>query len=261
MLGNIGSESEVGVVQLLLSQCVGAIYNFTDPAHRAQSLRSLADAGYKAMHSAEPGSDHQLAWARSFIGAAREADHIAVLEGLLAGTYDVAGLTIDIDLRWSLVRALAALGRLDDAAIAAELERDPTAAGRRHATSARASRPTAEAKAEAWTTIMDQLDLPNSMLGAWISGFASHDQLPLLEQYRELYFERVSHIWETRSSEMAQEIVVGLYPGVFVEQSTLDRTDDYLQTASPPAALRRLLIEGRDGVARAMRARAKDASS
>ncbi|MEP7055179.1 MAG: aminopeptidase N [Actinomycetota bacterium] len=261
LLGNIRSESEVGVVQLLLSQCVGAIYNFTDPAHRAPALRSLADTAFDALRAAESGSDHQLAWARSFIGAARDTDHVAVVEGLLAGTHDIPGLTIDIDLRWSLVRVLTALGRLDDAAIAAELERDPTAAGQRHSTSARASRPTAAAKAEAWTTIMDDPDLPNAMLGAWIAGFSSHDQLPLLEQYRERYFERVNDIWESRSSEMAQDIVVGLYPSVFIEQATLDRTDEYLRTASPPAALRRLLIEGRDGVARAMRARAKDAAS
>ena len=261
VLGNIRSESEIGVVQLLLSQCVGAIYNFTDPGARAATLRLLADLAYDALHAAESGSDHQLAWARSFIGAARGDEHIGVLEGLLAGTTAVPGLTIDIDLRWSLVRALAGLGRIDQVQIAAELERDPTAAGQRHAASASASRPLAVAKAQAWTTIMDEPDLPNAILGAWIAGFASHDQLPLLEEYRERYFERVSGIWESRSSEMAQDIVVGLYPGIFVEQATLDRTDEYLRTSSPPAALRRLLLEGRDGVARAMRARAKDALS
>ncbi|MEO6714209.1 MAG: aminopeptidase N [Mycobacteriales bacterium] len=261
VLGNIGSETEVGVVQMLLSQTAGSIFNYTDLDYRSTALRSLAQVACDAMQSAESGSDHQLAWARSFIGAARGDDHVAVLNGLLDGTHIVPGLTIDIDLRWSLVRALASLGELPDAGIAAELERDPTAAGRRHASAARASRPSAEAKAEAWTTIMDKPDLPNAILGAWIGGFSNHEQHALLEDYRLRYFERVGDIWANRSSEIAQDIVVGLYPGIFVDQETLDLTDEYLRTQSPPPPLRRLLIEGRDGVARAMRARAKDAAA
>ncbi len=258
VLGNIGSESEVGVVQGLLGQAMSAINNFADPTHREAPLRSVAEAAHEAMHAAEPGSDHQLAWTRAFVGAAHDDDHVAVVTALRSGEYSLPGLTIDIDLRWSLVRALAALGRLTDADIEAELERDPTAAGQRQAATTRALRPTGEAKAEAWRNIMDQPDLPNAMLSAWISGFLHHDQLQLLEPYRKRYFERVTDIWSSRSGELAQDIVLGMYPGVFVDQQTLDLTDDYLRTASPPAPLRRLLIESRDGVARAMRARAKD---
>jgi aminopeptidase N len=41
----------------------------------------------------------------------------------------------------------------------------------------------------------------------------------------------------------------------------VDATDRYMAAARPEAPLRRLLLEGRDDVIRAMRARKKDAES
>ena len=63
--------------------------------------------------------------------------------------------------------------------------------------------------------------------------------------------------WQDRTHELAQQIVVGLYPAQLTTQATVDRTDEFL--ASLPedsAALRRMMLENRDGVARALRARA-----
>jgi aminopeptidase N len=188
------------------------------------------------MRTSEPGSDHQLAWARSFIASARSAEHRAVLRALLDGAEEVPGLVVDIDLRWSLVKALASLGELDDAAIDAELERDATSAGQRHAATAHAARPTPEAKDAAWRAIMDDPDLPNAILSATIGGFQQAHQDELIAPYTTQYFERIGDIWQTRSSEMAQDIVVGMYPSILVGQQLLDQTDDYLRTANPPAA-------------------------
>ena len=61
----------------------------------------------------------------------------------------------------------------------------------------------------------------------------------------------------TARSEMAQQIVVGLFP-VFGDQSTVDRTDKWLREAQPVPALRRLVTEGRDNLARTLRAQARD---
>jgi aminopeptidase N len=46
-----------------------------------------------------------------------------------------------------------------------------------------------------------------------------------------------------------------------VDQAVIDRTDAYLSEQSPPPALRRLLLEGRDGLVRALQARRCDASA
>ena len=64
-------------------------------------------------------------------------------------------------------------------------------------------------------------------------------------------------MWERRSSEVAQTVVIGLYPSSDVSQSGLDAADEFLAGDLPPA-LRRLVIEGRAGVERALRARAFD---
>ncbi|MGW2852080.1 hypothetical protein ACWDAZ_08585, partial [Streptomyces sp. NPDC001215] len=68
-------------------------------------------------------------------------------------------------------------------------------------------------------------------------------------------------IWDSRSHEMAQQIVVGLYPAVQVSEETLAKTDAWLAAAEPPPALRRLILESRAGVERALRAQAADAAA
>ena len=53
--------------------------------------------------TAEPGSDHQLTFARAYAGAAHSDQALADLEGLLDGSLDVDGLAVDTDLRWTLL--------------------------------------------------------------------------------------------------------------------------------------------------------------
>ena len=57
---------------------------------------------------------------------------------------------------------------------------------------------------------------------------------------------------------MAQDIINGLYPHYATSQSTVDRTDRYLREEQPGPALRRMLLEARDGLARALRAQQRD---
>ena len=140
----------------------------------------------------------------------------------------------------------------------AELARDATAAGERHAATCLASRPTARAKAEAWASVVEDDKLPNAVQEAVIAGFVQPEQRDLLAPYRARYFAAIKDVWERRTPEMAQQIVVGLYPVVLVEQATLDATDVWLAEADPVPALRRLVVEARDGVARALRAQAAD---
>ena len=55
--------------------------------------------------------------------------------------------------------------------------------------------------------------------------------------------------------------MVGLYPGLFVEDAVVSRTEEYLVGEHPAAPLARLLSEGRDGVQRALRCQARDAAA
>jgi aminopeptidase N len=261
VLRNIGSETEVGVVQNLIAQSIGAIVNYGDPANRAAALGVLAAAALQHLRLAEPGSDHQLAWTRAFVSTARSDTDVALVRGLLDGSFDVPGLAVDAELRWHIVRNLAARGAIGDDVIEAEAERDATAAGARHAVAARAARPTAEAKAEAWASIMDDLRLPNAVLSATMAGFQQADQAELLAPYADRYFASIERLWADRTNETAINIVTSMYPSVLIDQRTIDRTEEYLRTGGAVPAIRRLLVEGRDGVERALRARAVDVAA
>ncbi|QNE77376.1 aminopeptidase N [Streptomyces finlayi] len=261
VLSGIGKESDIGVVQSLHRQVKMALDLYAAPEARETYLTQWTEATLAHLHAAEPGSDHQLAWARAFAATARTPAQLDLLQALLDGTETIEGLAVDTELRWAFVERLAATGLHDEEEIAAEYERDRTAAGERHAASARAAQPTAEAKAAAWASVVESDKLPNSLQEAVISGFAQTDQRELLAPYTEKFFAAVKDVWDSRSHEMAQQIAVGLYPSFQVSQATLDATDAWLASAEPNAALRRLMSESRAGVERALKAQAADAAA
>ncbi|MFF8955968.1 aminopeptidase N [Streptomyces sp. NPDC014894] len=261
VLSGVGKESDIGVVQSLHRQVKTAIELYADPRWREAGLNRWTDATLAHLRAAAPGSDHQLAWARAFAATARTPQQLDLLQALLEGADTIEGLAVDTELRWAFVERLAATGVLDEDGIAAEYERDRTAAGEQHAATARSARPTEEAKAEAWALAVEGDSLTNSKQEAVIAGFTQSDQRELLAPYAERYFAAVKGVWESRSTEMAQQIAVGLYPSLQVSSATLDATDAWLEAEQPPAALRRLVLESRSGVERALRAQAADAAA
>ncbi|MGB9377871.1 MAG: aminopeptidase N [Mycobacteriales bacterium] len=261
VLGGIGGESGIGVVQVLLRQLSLSLTLYSDPAWLPQGFEALAAAAYDHLQQAEPGSDHQLIWARTLATSARRDDHVAVLRGLLDGSTGFPGLAVDTELRWHVLQCLVGIGAAGDDEIEAELQRDPTDAGQREAWTARALRPTAEAKEQAWTMATEDDDLPNQTSLSLISGFSHRDQHALLQPYVQRYFDVVANIWQRRTSEVAQNVAVGLYPAWAVSTETVRATEEFLARPDLPPALHRLVSEGRDGVLRALRARDRDAAS
>jgi aminopeptidase N len=261
VLAGIGRESDIGVVQSLLRQAQSALTLFADPAWAPTGRARLAAAAHEALLGAQPGSDLQLAWVRALGAVASADEHVALLRGLLDGSASITGLDVDTDLRWHLLHRLVVLGQAGDDEIDAELGRDATAAGERQAASARAARPTDAAKDEAWRLAVEDESIPNAVQGAVIGGFWSAEQLPLLERFVDRYFEVVGEVWEARTGEMAQHVAIGLYPSLLVSPSVVERTDAYLASREVPPALKRLLLEGRDGVVRSLRARERDTAA
>ncbi|GHC50558.1 aminopeptidase N [Streptomyces cinnamoneus] len=261
VLSGIAKESDIGVVQSLQRQVKTAVDLYAAPTWRETGLAKWTEATLEHLRAAKPGSDHQLAWARAFAATARTDEQLDLLAALLDGSESIEGLTVDTELRWDLLGRLAATGRADEKAIDAELERDKTSAGEEHAAWARAARPTAEAKAAAWASVIESDKLPNAVQESVIGGFQQADQRELLAPYAEKYFAVVKDVWAKRSHEMAQQIAVGLFPALQVSQATLDATDAWLASAEPNAALRRLVTESRAGVERALKAQAADAAA
>jgi aminopeptidase N len=259
VLSGIASETDIGVVQGVLRQLRTAIDVYATPEHRPGYLARLADRARDLAVESEAGSDRQLAFSRAFAGAATTPEQLDTVAALLDGSVVWEGLAIDTDMRWFLLQQLVSAGLREDDAITAELERDDTATGRRQAAVARAARPTSVAKELAWAEILDRPDLPNAIIEASIGGFVQPDQVDLLTPYRDRYFEVLPTVWDTRTMEIAQSVTMGLYPMFLVDDETLAATDAFLAQPGLNSACRRLVIEGRDGVERAMRARAADA--
>ncbi|WP_033818091.1 aminopeptidase N [Kitasatospora sp. MBT63] len=254
-----GQESDIGVLQSLHQQARAALDYYADPAWRAEGGRLLAECALRELRAAEPGSDHQLAWARFLATVAEGAEHLQLLTGLLDGTARIDGLAVDQELRWEFWLALAAAGSATAGEIEGELRRDNTASGKQRAVKCLAALPTPGAKAAAWAAVVDSDELPNALVEAQIAGFAQPGQRELTAGYTDTYFALLEQVWAQRSIEIAMRIVGGFFPRLQTERSTLDATDAWLD-AHPHAApaLRRLVLECRDNLARALRAQDRD---
>ena len=265
VLSGIGSVTDISVVQTLLRQAGTAARRFADPRWQETGLALLAGALRSLLFAAEAGSDAQLSYLRAFAGVAASAEDLALLAGLLDGAERLDGLSVDTDLRWALLGRLVSraaprpggLGTFGPAEIDAELARDVTDAGQRHAATCRAAIPTREAKREAWQ-LLTSGEQTIATFRASLAGFVDLDHPELIEPYRDDYFGVVGEIWQDWSSAMAQDFVAGAYLVCPQSQETVQATDDYTTRANPPAALRRLLIEGRDDVLRALRCQDRD---
>ena len=259
VLANIASDTDSSVVLVLLRQLSSAIKLFVAPEHREETGSAAARRLLALARAAEPGSDPQLQLVKAFASLAVTADQLDAVAGLLDASAPLPGLEVDTDLRWELLASLVVGGRAADTEIDAELTRDDTATGRRAAAAARAARPTPEAKAEAWASVVERDDLPNAVQGSVIGGFGRVHDTSLLEPFVDPYFAAVRDIWTSRTNEIAQQIVGGLYPTLLATPETLARTDAWLAEAGDDlAALRRLIGENRDGVQRALRAQERD---
>jgi len=260
VLAGVGAIEDITVAQTVLRQAATAARRFADPDWRAAGLEQIAGKLRDLLRRAEPASDSQLAYAQALAGVATSRGDLALLAGLLDGSATVPGLAVDTDLRWQLLYRLVSRGAAGPAEIDAELARDATDAGARHAAACRAAIPGPAAKEEAWAAITGG-QLPNATFRAVLRGFAAPDADDLLDPYVARYFDVVAGIWRDWSTDMAQHFAVYAYPSWKITPEAIALADDYLERTSPPAALRRLLAEGRDDVARALRCRRRDRDS
>ncbi|HWS32342.1 MAG TPA: aminopeptidase N [Actinoplanes sp.] len=255
------AETDINLATATLRQAATALASFADPEWAPQGWAQLGALAESRLAVAEPGSGWQLTWARAFVTAARTPEQAAVLRSWLSGAAKPEGLVVDTELRWSLLQALAALGDAAESEIDDELATDKTASGEREAAVARALLPTAENKARVWADLTGPAAPPNWLNRSLLIGFQSTRQVALTAPYAEKFFEVVADVWARSDSEPAQEFATMAYPVYQISEETVALTDAWLAREGDPASLRRLVAEGRDGVLRALKARAKDSSA
>jgi aminopeptidase N len=258
VLNALAPESDVAVATVQLAQLVSTVELYGSDKNRETLRAELADGLEKLLDKTEPGSDLQLQYLRSFSSAAHTPAQLARVRAALNG--EIAGVTVDANLRWSLLAALVERGLADLAEIEAEFERDQSADGRKHAAMCRAAIPAADAKAAAWK-LAAGTDVSNHIMLQTLAGFNRPRHRDLTAPYADIFFAEISEYWDTHNFDIAQKYVVAAFPTFQVSQETLAKAEKWLAGpgVSAPNGLRRAVAEQRDGLIRSLKAQAKDA--
>ena len=256
----MAEEKSVSVLQNLHRSVTLGLAQLADPAWVPESKDFLAGEAERLLRAAEPGSDHQLTWARLLAVTAVSAEHLDLIDGLLEGTAELPGLAVDTDLRWALLQRLAATGRADDARIDAELDRDRTETGIRLAHSCRAAVPDAEHKAAAWELLTGEAE-PDAQTIIEVSiAFRMPENAALAEitaQFTPKFFEILPDLWARRSGFARHFLGILLFPTVDAGPELLARADAFLaEHKDGDAGMLRAVVEGRDTVEHAIASRA-----
>jgi aminopeptidase N len=261
VLGNIGKETDAWGVSRIPVYAAQAVALYSDPARRPE-LAARWEQGLRGLlAAAEPGTDHQLTFARGYAAAASSEGAIAEVEAILDGSLTFEGLAVDQDLRWALLTALARVGRADDARIDAELATDNTISGQEKSAAARAAQGTAEAKERAWTQALLDPSVPNETQRSVVLAFWQAGQEAVVAPYVERYLAEVAGTWDRLGSHKASVALEHIFPRLIATQATLDAVDAWLAANADsvnPGAIR-YVREGRADVARALAAQACDA--
>ncbi|WP_310964243.1 aminopeptidase N [Nocardioides terrisoli] len=259
-LANIGTETDSWGVSRIPTYAAQAVHSLSAPDHRAALVQRWQDGLRDLVEKAEPGSDHQLTFIRSYAAAARDDRALDALAALLDGSLTFEGLDVDQDLRWVLLTGLARAGRVGDAEIDAELERDGTITGKEHAAAARAARPDHDAKAAAWQIAMDP-STPNETARSIALAFMQHGQDEVLAPYVGKYLDAAESAWKVLGPHKASVALEFMFPRVLASADLVDRVDGWLETTAANPGAKRYALEGRADVARYLAAQQRDSQA
>ena len=255
VLNALGKENEASVIAAQLVNLETAVELYSAPNNREKLRAHRSEGLYKLALAAAAGSDEQLALAKGFASAATVADASKVKE-ILEGK--LSGLTVDTEMRWALVKSLAERGVFGTAEIDAELQRDNTADGTRHAAEARAMIATSEAKAAAWKTLTTT-ELSNHIQRHMLMGINRPIQQDLYEPYVNQYFATVKNFCDANSYEVGMQFAVMAFPRFAPTDENLAKAEKWIaENQDASDGVMRWVKEGRDAIKRALKAQLAD---
>ncbi|MGW4289265.1 aminopeptidase N [Streptomyces sp. NPDC004673] len=248
-------ETDLALVQGVLAFAATHIADrYLTPEQRPAALATLGSLCRDLLRRTEDGDNPglRLVAVRHFIDVAAHPDTIAawLADGTVPG-----GPELDPELRWRILGRLAVLGATDEAAITAELERDPSANGQEGAARCRAALPDPEAKRRAWEAMFATDDLSNYLFKATAQGFWQPEQADLVREYVPRYYEEAVAVSDRRGPAIAAAAGAWAFPHHAVDAENLALGEACLRDADPVPALRRKLADELDDLARALRVR------
>ncbi|WOT37555.1 aminopeptidase N [Streptomyces coeruleorubidus] len=246
-------ETDLAIVQGVLAFASTYITDrYLTPEERPAALATLSELCRDLIRRTEDGDNPglRLIAVRHRIDVAAHPDTIAawLADGTVPG-----GPELDPELRWRVLGRLAVLGATDEAAIAAELDRDPSATGLEGAARCRAALPDPEAKARAWEAMFGSDELSNYLFTATAQGFWQPEQADLVRAYVPRYYTDAVDVADRRGPAIAEAAGRWAFPAHAVDPENLRLGEECLRDAAPIPALRRKLADQLDDLARALR--------
>ncbi|MFF5474549.1 aminopeptidase N [Streptomyces achromogenes] len=248
-------ETDLAIAQGVLDFAAGQLTGqYLAPAHRPAALATLTSLCRDLLRRTEDG-DHpglRLIAVRHLIDVAAHPETITawLTDGTVPG-----GPELDPELRWRILARLAVLGATDEAAIAAELASDPSAAGQEGAARCRAALPDPEAKRAAWEAMFAGDDLSNYLFTATAQGFWQPEQADLVRPYVPRFYADVAAVAARRGPAIATAAGRWCFPAHAVDTDNLRLGEERLRADDLTPALRRALADRLDDLARALRVR------
>ena len=187
----------------------------------------------RLLDEAEPGSDHQLTFARAFAAAAHTDAALDDARGAARRRRSSStGSPSTPTCAGRCSAAWPAPAAPTTTRIADELRRDNTISGQERAAAARAARPTAEAKAEAWEIAVVRDDVPNETQRSVVLSFMQPGQEEVLRPYVEKYLEVAETLWEEKGTQRASTALEFLFPRPLASPELLERVSAWLHDST-----------------------------
>ena len=101
--------------------------------------------------------------------------------------------------------------------------------------------------------------MPNETQRSISGALCAYGQDEVLAPYLERYLEVADTIWEDKGTQRASTALGYLFPIHLASPELIQRVDAWLADSPANPAAKRLVGEGRDDAARALRAQARDA--
>lgn len=244
-------ETEPAILTTVLQQLRMAVENYLPDSARDNARRAEAARAWQGLDESEPGSDLQRIWARHALAlSTADPESVDRVRELLDG--HVTDLAVDPELRWQAWTALAALGQASAEDLDAELERDRTKTGVAHHMAAMTACPDDAAKQDAYRRLRTPGELSNEHCLALIDGLRTPLGAETFAGLNSSYFDDLEQIWQEFPIEMAQRLVIGLFP----DGDVVEDADHWLaHHPSATGGLTRTVKELRDAASRAETAR------
>lgn len=229
---------EVGpdMQERIAAQATEAVERYVDPAWRR--------TGFDLLNEAFRGQEPKAVFDRALARLEPTEETVEYFKDLLKSSENQ-------EVRWLAITNLIAAGALP--LEAADEEQDETSEGAISRLRARA----VVDKRWAWDKLMND-DLTNLEARYLMDGLTFTDAD--LEGLTDEYFRAAPALWDRLTNEMAQRTLEGMYPRWDVTQAAVEKANALLN-ADVPNGLKRVIAEGQDRAARAVRNRAADAAA